>query len=291
MTPCSAAAGIRGAGRASRPTFASTRCAEPLDLTQRPCSLYAAQRLHRFSHLCTSMSASPSWISPSLVARAASVLCGDRHMSTYRAKGSNDESQGPGSGSGARPGGTGGHGTSGSSGGHARRLLRRESSLYVLPELLSRRAADLGGLELDKLIGRGSFGRVYRGDTCAECQHRRPEISRRLTQACGKWLRLALQSALKNVDRVSLVELLALQRTTDGSEAQMQGAFDQPSDTVLTLCCSDVARGHCGGESAEPRGQPHCKTQRSARVAGLRPRAPPQCGASCLCPGPDLHNP
>lgn len=46
---------------------------------------------------------------------------------------------------------------------NARRVLKRESSLYILPELLQRRSAELGGLELEELIGRGSFGRVYRG--------------------------------------------------------------------------------------------------------------------------------
>ncbi|BDA50693.1 probable mitogen-activated protein kinase kinase kinase 12 at C-terminar half [Coccomyxa sp. Obi] len=54
---------------------------------------------------------------------------------------------------------------------NARRVMKRESSLYILPDLLQRRSAELGGLELEELIGRGSFGRVYkaiwRGGTVA----------------------------------------------------------------------------------------------------------------------------
>ena len=46
---------------------------------------------------------------------------------------------------------------------HARRQLKRWSSLYILPDLLQRRSSELGGLELEELIGRGSFGRVYKG--------------------------------------------------------------------------------------------------------------------------------
>lgn len=46
---------------------------------------------------------------------------------------------------------------------HGRRLLRREASLYILPDLLQQRSSELGGLELDSLIGRGSFGRVFKG--------------------------------------------------------------------------------------------------------------------------------
>ncbi|CAL8465124.1 g4659 [Coccomyxa elongata] len=61
---------------------------------------------------------------------------------------------------------TAGAASSGSSIGggaaNARRAMKRESSLYILPDLLQRRSAELGGLELEELIGRGSFGRVYR---------------------------------------------------------------------------------------------------------------------------------
>ena len=48
--------------------------------------------------------------------------------------------------------------------GHASRLMRLESSLFILPELLQQRSSEFGGLELEGYIGQGSFGRVYRGD-------------------------------------------------------------------------------------------------------------------------------
>ncbi|KAK9917133.1 hypothetical protein WJX75_001207 [Coccomyxa subellipsoidea] len=75
------------------------------------------------------------------------------------------EQRRPGAGHGSAP-------SSGSTGNmHARRQLKRESSLYILPDLLQRRSSELGGLELEELIGRGSFGRVYkaiwRGGTVA----------------------------------------------------------------------------------------------------------------------------
>lgn len=47
--------------------------------------------------------------------------------------------------------------------GHTSRLMRLESSLFILPELLQQRSAEFGGLELEGFIGQGSFGRVYKG--------------------------------------------------------------------------------------------------------------------------------
>ncbi len=47
--------------------------------------------------------------------------------------------------------------------GHASRLMRLESSLFILPELLQQRSSEFGGLELEGFIGQGSFGRVYKG--------------------------------------------------------------------------------------------------------------------------------
>ena len=39
----------------------------------------------------------------------------------------------------------------------------RETTLEMLPQLLESRTAEIGGLELGPVIGRGSFGKVYRG--------------------------------------------------------------------------------------------------------------------------------
>ena len=47
--------------------------------------------------------------------------------------------------------------------GHASRLMRLESSLFILPDLLQQRSAEFGGLVLEGFIGQGSFGRVYKG--------------------------------------------------------------------------------------------------------------------------------
>jgi hypothetical protein len=39
----------------------------------------------------------------------------------------------------------------------------RETSLEMLPHLLESRSAEVGGLELGPVIGRGSYGKVYKG--------------------------------------------------------------------------------------------------------------------------------
>ena len=57
----------------------------------------------------------------------------------------------------------GSRGTGSRMSGHASRLMRLESSLFILPELLQQRSSEFGGLELEGFIGQGSFGRVYRG--------------------------------------------------------------------------------------------------------------------------------
>ena len=47
--------------------------------------------------------------------------------------------------------------------GHHSRLMRLESSLFILPDLLQQRSSEFGGLVLEEFIGQGSFGRVYKG--------------------------------------------------------------------------------------------------------------------------------
>ena len=52
--------------------------------------------------------------------------------------------------------------------GHASRLMRLESSLFILPDLLQQRSAEFGGLVLEGFVGQGSFGRVYKGKHARE---------------------------------------------------------------------------------------------------------------------------
>ena len=49
--------------------------------------------------------------------------------------------------------------------GHHSRLMRLESSLFILPDLLQQRSSEFGGLVLEEFIGQGSFGRVYKGSS------------------------------------------------------------------------------------------------------------------------------
>ena len=53
--------------------------------------------------------------------------------------------------------------------GHHSRLMRLESSLFILPDLLQQRSSEFGGLVLEEFIGQGSFGRVYKGTALRLC--------------------------------------------------------------------------------------------------------------------------
>ena len=89
--------------------------------------------------------------------------------------------------------------------GHASRLMRLESSLFILPELLQQRSSEFGGLELQGFIGQGSFGRVYKGALRLKAHSRQLRAS---SKAHGRIIEFTYNIQYCNIGCIQQVHLL-----------------------------------------------------------------------------------
>ncbi len=143
-------------------------------------------------------------------------------------------------------------------------MPRRDSNLDFLQDTIQAGSPELRSLHLEKLVGRGSFGRVYKGKLLCPSQLTLSGITR---VSC--WKNPTCKSWAASVGPQIHAKRCAAKMMMHAAEAIWQPSHINFESLICILkietsVCSQVAGLHSGREGAESRGQPVCPRQRTA---------------------------